>query len=98
MMNTIIKAGALLTIVLGMLSKQWAIPVAAGASSIFATSQDFRKYTKRIEQGIAFVQQLDELLAWWTKMDVEHKILQSNQDRLVSEAERIIRTDAAMTY
>ena len=98
MMNTVIKAVALLTMVLGMLSKQWAIPVAAGASSIFATSQEFRKYTKRIEQGIAFVQQLDELLAWWTKLDVEHKILQSNQDRLVSEAEGIIRTDAAMTY
>lgn len=42
MMNTVIKAVALLTAVLGMLSKQWAIPVAAGASSIFATSQDFQ--------------------------------------------------------
>ena len=98
MMETINKVVVSSTSLFALLSKQWAIPIVLGVSSAFVASQDFRKYQKRLDQGQAMIQELDDLLAWWNVLTVEEKILNSNQDQLVHNAEGIIAADIAFTY
>ena len=97
-MDTIIKVVLGSTSLFALASKQWFIPIVLGMSAAFASSQDFRKYSKRVDQGEAMIGQVDELRSWWNRLAVDEKILSSNQDRLVQQAENIILADTSFTY
>lgn len=96
-MELIIKVVLGSTTLLALLSKQWVIPIILGVSASFVSSQDFRKYQKRVEQGQSMISQLEDLLSWWDGLDVEAKILASNEDRIVQMAESIIAADVSFT-
>jgi hypothetical protein len=94
----IIKVVLVSTSLLALLSKQWFVPVVLGVSAAFVASQDFRKYRARVEHGKAMLQKLDELLSWWDNLEIEEKIIPSNEDHLVELAERIFVEDVSYTY
>ena len=97
-MDLTIKVILASTALFALASKQWLIPIVLGVSASFVTTQGFRKYQKRVDQGQSMIRQLDELLSWWVGLDVEGKILPVNEDRLVQMAESIIGADVAFTY
>lgn len=80
------------------LSLQWCVPIILGVTAALGTSQEFRKYPRRIELGNTMVVRLNELKLWWMGLSMYEKQLPHNKDRLIQTSEQIILAEITSSF